>query len=171
MPNTTVLPGAPHHAGSAPLGPVRAILYGTLVVGTLDLIDAIVFFGLRSGVRPIRIFHSIAAGLLGRAAFQGGLATALLGAFLHFFIALAIVSAFYVASTRAHALTRHPVGSGLLYGVGVYAVMNLVVVPLSAAGKPSFPLPVLANGLLIHALGVGLPSAFFARAARSQNTD
>ena len=66
------------------LSPGRANLYGTLVVGALDLIDAIVFFGLR-GVRPIRTFQSIAAGLLGRAAFQGGLATALLGAFLHFF--------------------------------------------------------------------------------------
>ena len=72
------------------LSPGRAILYGTIVVGSLDAIDAIVFFGLR-GVRPIRIFHSIAAGLLGRSAFQGGLATALLGAFLHFFIALTIV--------------------------------------------------------------------------------
>jgi hypothetical protein len=49
-----------------------------LVVGALDAIDAVVFFGLR-GVTPIRIAHSIAAGLLGRAAFQGGLATAALG--------------------------------------------------------------------------------------------
>jgi len=32
-------------------------LYGTLVVGAIDLIDAIVFFGLR-GVRPIRIFNT-----------------------------------------------------------------------------------------------------------------
>jgi hypothetical protein len=49
--------------------------------------------------------------------------------------------------------------------VVVYAVMNLAVVPLSAAevGKPSPP--VIANGLLIHMLGVGLPSALFARAA------
>jgi hypothetical protein len=155
-------------AGAAPLGPARAILYGTLVVGALDAVDAIVFFGLRSGARPIRIFQSIASGVLGRDAFQGGLATALLGVGLHFFIAFGIVSVFYLASTRVRALTRHPVICGLLYGVAVYAVMNLIVVPLSAAGRPSFPLPIVANGLLIHACGVGLPSAFFARAARSR---
>ena len=47
----------------------RAILWGTLAVGTLDALDAIVFFGLR-GVTPLRIFQSIASGLLGRAAYQ-----------------------------------------------------------------------------------------------------
>ena len=161
--------GPSSRGGSLSLNPGRAILYGTLVVGAIDLIDAIVFFGLR-GVRPIRIFHSIAAGLLGRSAFQGGLATALLGAFLHFFIALAIVSVFYLASTRVRALTRHAVISGLLYGVVAYTLMNLVVLPLSAAGRPTFPLPVLVNGLLIHMFGVGLPSALFARAASAERS-
>src|SRR5580765_8229971 len=42
------------------------ILFGTLVVGTLDLLDAVVFFRIRNGVPPLRIFQSIAAGLLGR---------------------------------------------------------------------------------------------------------
>ena len=44
---------------------VRALLYGALAVGVFDLLDALVFFGLR-GVSPIRIPQSIAAGLLGR---------------------------------------------------------------------------------------------------------
>ena len=134
------------------------------MVGVLDAIDAVVFFGLR-GVAPIRIFQSIASGLLGRAAFQGGVATAALGVALHFFIAFVIVTTFVIASARMHLLTRHAVVFGLLYGVLAYAVMNLVVVPLSAAGRPSFAAPVLVNGLLIHALGIGLPSALFARAA------
>src|SRR6266481_3383635 len=65
-----------------PLGAIRAIVYGTIVVGTLDILDAIIFFG-SLGIKPIRIFHSIASGLLGReAAFSLGLKSALLGAFL-----------------------------------------------------------------------------------------
>jgi hypothetical protein len=151
----------------------RAIVYGTLVVGVLDAADAIVFFGLR-GTAPIRIlviriFQSIAAGLLGRAAFQGGLRTAVLGACLHFLIAFVIVTTYYVASRRARILTDRPVIFGLFYGVAVYFVMNRIVVPLSAAGGGGWPpLPVLVNGILIHALGVGLTSALFARAAASQ---
>ena len=50
----------------------RAILYGGLTVGTLDLIDAFGFFGLRSGATPIPILHSIAAGFLGRDAARVG---------------------------------------------------------------------------------------------------
>ena len=69
------------------LSGTQAVLYGTLVVGTLDALDAIVFFGLRSGAQPIRIFQGIASGLLGPAARQGGLQTAAIGVGLHYFIA------------------------------------------------------------------------------------
>lgn len=145
----------------------QAVLYGTVVVGTLDALDAIVFFGLRSGARPVRIFQGIAYGLIGPAARQGGLKTAALGVGLHYFIAFGIVVTYFLVSRRVRLLTRRPVICGLAYGLVAYAVMNLVVLPLSKVGGPSLPAtPVLANGLLIHMFGVGLPSALFARAAR-----
>ena len=56
---------------------------------------------------------------------------------------------------------------GPLYGLLVYAVMNFVVIPLSAVAARSPSTSVLVNGLLIHALGVGLPAALSARAART----
>jgi hypothetical protein len=146
----------------------RAIAWGTLTVSTLDALDAIVFFGVHNSVPPYRIFQSIAAGVLGRAAFQGGRATAWLGAGLHVFIAFVVVLVFVVASTRVPLLTRRAFVAGILYGLVVFAVMNAVVLPLSAAGAPAMPWPVLVNGLLIHALGVGLPAALFARAASSR---
>jgi hypothetical protein len=146
----------------------KAILYGTLVVGILDGLDAIIFFGLRSGAAPARIFQGIAAGVLGRAAaVQGGTRTALLGVLLHFFIAFGIVTTFYVVSRKARVLTRHAILSGILYGLAVYVIMNYVVIPLSAIPPrtAATPTAVHVNGLLIHAFGVGLPSALFARAA------
>ena len=107
----------------------------------LDLLDAFVFFGLRSGVRPIRILHSIAAGLLGRASFSGGWRTATLGLALHFFIAFVIVLVFMMASRRLPALRRHAVPAGLLYGIAVYLTMTFVVVPASAAAGGVPPCP------------------------------
>jgi hypothetical protein len=149
------------------LSPARALLFGTLTVGVLDLLDAIVFFSFR-GVAPIRIPQSIAAGLLGRtAAFQGGMQTATIGVLLHFFIAFCVVYFFYRASQWVSFLVRHPWRCGALYGVMVYAFMNLVVIPLSASGGGGIPpLPIALNGILIHIFGVGLPAALFARAAR-----
>lgn len=146
------------------LTPIQAVAAGTLAVGALDLLDALLFFGAR-GAAPMAILHSIASGLLGRAAFRGGAATAALGALLHFVIAFGIVAVYYAASRALPALRRHPLLYGPLYGLAVYVVMNEVVVPLSAAAHGPKPWPVLVNGLLIHALGVGLPAALAAHAA------
>ena len=150
--------------------PREAIVYGTLTVGALDLLDAFVFFYLRSGARPTAILHSIASGLLGPAAGRsGGMPTAALGFFLHFLIAFIIVSIYFLASRRIPILRSRPVLCGLAYGVVAYFVMTYVVVPMSNArsGGP-FVLPVFINGILIHALGVGLPSALFAARVRGR---
>lgn len=154
------MPADPHR----PLTPARALLLGGLTVGIVDLLDALLFFGAR-GVPPTAILHSIASGLLGRAAFRGGAATAALGVLLHFVIAFAVVAVYLAASARMAELGRQPLLYGPLYGLAVYAVMNAVVVPLSAAMDGPKPWPVLLNGVLIHMIGVGLPAALAARAA------
>lgn len=147
---------------------IKAILLGGLVVGVLDLLDAFIFFGWRSGAQPVAILHSIAAGAIGRdAARAGGVSTAALGFLLHFIIALLIASVYVVASRAIPALRKHWVICGLIFGVIAYFVMTFVVVPLSNAGpgRVTFALPatpVWINGLLIHAFGVGLPAAYFA---------
>lgn len=146
----------------------RAILLGGLVVGALDLLDAFIFFGWRSGAQPIGILHSIAAGLIGRdAARAGGVQTAALGAVLHFAIAFLIAAVYVIASRVIPLLRRRWLVCGLIFGVLAYFVMTFIVVPMSNAGSGRIaftlpPAPVLMNGLLIHALGVGLPAAYFA---------
>jgi hypothetical protein len=141
----------------------RAILVGGLVVGTLDALDAVIFFGFR-GAAPIRIFQSIAAGVLGRASFQGGIQSAVLGFALHYLVAFLIVTAFVVLGRVMPSLLDHAVIAGIVYGVAVYFVMNYVVIPLSATSRGPFVTAVFINGILIHAFGVGLPSALAARA-------
>jgi hypothetical protein len=155
--------GTPENRG------VRAVLYGTLAVGVLDGLDAVIFHGLR-GVPPDRVFQAVASGVLGRAAFYGGVESAVLGLAIHFVIAFCVVWACTLVVRRLPVLAEAPFTFGIVYGLGVYAFMNLVVVPLSAAGEPRFTAPVLVNGVLIHVLGVGIPSAlaaaYPARAAR-----
>jgi len=146
----------------------RAILYGGLTVGMLDLIDALVFFGLRSGAQPVGILHSIAAGFVGRdAARAGGMATAILGVASHFLVAFCIVITYVLLSGVIPALRRQWVICGLLFGVTAYFVMTWFVVPMSNAGNQQITfalpaMPVMINGILIHMFGVGLPAAYFA---------
>jgi hypothetical protein len=147
-----------------PLTVARAILVGTLIVGTLDALDAIVVFGLRSGATPARIFRTIASGLLGSGAATGGAPAAILGVFLHYTVALGIVTTYVVVSHwLLPGLKRRPFIYGPFYGIVAFFVMNLVVIPLSAIGVvPPFTVFGTTNGLLIHAFGIGLPTALVA---------
>lgn len=151
-----------------PLTTPQAVLFGTLAVGTLDILDAFVFNGVRSGVSPTRILQFIASGVLGRESFDGGAATAALGLLLHYFIAFGVVAVYLLASQRLPVLAQRPFVFDPLYGLAVHLVMHYVVVPLSAVTRAPGPMPlaVHVNQWLIHAFGVGLVTALFARAAR-----
>jgi hypothetical protein len=145
------------------------ILYGGLTAGFLDAWDATLFFGSR-GAPPDRIAQHVASGLLGPASFTSGAASIALGVVLHFCVALGIATTFYLFARQVPALVKHPVVSGLGFGVLAYEVMEHVVVPLSRVAKPHpapFSWAVWTNSVVGHAVLIGLPIALWAaRSAR-----
>lgn len=141
------------------------VVVGGLLAGALDIAYACGYWALVADVRPGRIFQSVAAGLLGQASYRGGAATAALGLLLHLLIATAMSLAYYAAARRWPALWKHPVACGALYGLLLYAVMNHVVVPLSAAEAGSSDSRWIALTVAAHVLLVGIPIALAARHA------
>jgi len=139
----------------------RAILYATLLAGALDATDGVVFFGLH-GLNPIQVLQYIASGLLGAQSFRGGLATAGVGVLVHFAIAFVVAGIYLLASRRIPTLRSQWVILGLAYGAAVSAVMNLAILPLTAVAQSHITTAALLNGVIGHALFVGLPIAFFA---------
>jgi len=112
----------------------------------------------------IVVLQYIASGALGNAAFQGGVATALLGVLFHLVISFAIAAVFILSAERIPLLRRYPIASALLYGFGAFIVMNLIVVPLSAA--PPLPTPTtpwLIEAVIEHILMIGLPLGILVR--------
>jgi hypothetical protein len=138
-------------------GAFRAILIAGLIVGAMDITSAIVLTLLHGGT-IMRLMQFIASGLLGKSAFQGGLATAALGLALHFVIAFGLVTVFYFASRKLAFLRQRPVPSGIAYGLIVFAVMNLIVLPLSAA-TPRHSLSGDLIQIAIHMFIIGLPTS------------
>ena len=141
------------------------IVWGGLAVGVLDFLDASIFFPLYYGITVQRVWHGVAAGVLeSEAARAGGWGTASLGIFLHFVVAFCIAAVYYMLSRNISFLVRHPVVSGLIYGVAAHFVMQFVVIPLSAIGwRPApFDLGAFLNSVIGHALLVGLPVALIA---------
>ena len=139
------------------------LLIATAVAGALDIATALLFWGLKD-VPAERILQGIASGLLGRAAFDGGVLTAALGLALHFSMMAVMVGAYFWASSRAEYLVRRPLFWGAIYGIALLGLMNYVVVPLSAfPGESVFNLVWFLCDLGSHVFFVGIPIAFFAR--------
>ena len=138
-------------------------VFGGLLAATLDIIYATSFWALRE-VPAQRIFQSIAAGALGRDAFAGGWTTAMLGLCLHYLIAAAMGLAYGLAARDVAPLREHPWRYGALYGLALYALMNFVVVPLSASPRGgSLPMSWTVRSVIAHVVLVGWPCAWFAR--------
>jgi uncharacterized membrane protein YagU involved in acid resistance len=146
-----------------PARPLLAILAGGAIGGALDIAYAIGFNAWR-GMAPEKLLQVVASGLLGEAAFDGGAATAALGLALHFLMSWLIATIFYAGSRHVPLLVRRPVLGGALFGIGVFLVMRLVVLPLSAFPYPvSFKPLATATDLLSHMFLFGVPIALTAR--------
>jgi len=148
---------------SLPAQGMKAALLGGLIAGTADLLYAFGAYGM-VGVPPQRILYSIAAGWLGRAAVtEGGVAVALLGLVSHYFILCVAAWLYVAAAVRIPVLTQRPFVCGVAFGLCIFAVMNYVVVPLSAATDAGPSGRFLVMGLLAHMLVIGIPIALVAR--------
>ncbi len=173
MTNEELVDAGPLESGALKPRAFETILYGGLAIGVLDFLDATIFFMAYAGVGFARIWQSVAAGLLGRdAAVAGGWNTAALGIFLHFVNAFIIATIYFVGARSIPFLIKHPIISGLAYGVVCNFVMQYVVIPLSAAGggpPQPFRLAVLLNSVIGHALFVGLPVALIAAWSAKKN--
>jgi hypothetical protein len=154
---------------------LKALGLCLLIAGTLDISDALIFYGLR-GVPALGLLRFIAGCLLGVSALHGGLGMAALGLAIHYtitlfwsvlflFAALRLTFTTPRATTRLTFLTRHAIASGLLYGGLIYVLMNFLVLPLTRLPPRSHHLApaVLINGVLALLLFMGLPIALIAR--------
>lgn len=113
----------------------RAVLVGGAIAGALDITFAI-SFAAYNGLTPERLLQVVASGLLGDAAFTGGAMAAATGLLCHFALSFLWMMLFLQAARRAPALTARPLLSAIGFGILVFLVMRLLVLPLSAFPRP-----------------------------------
>lgn len=132
------------------------IAWATLISGVLDAAAAIIVYKLFYNYSPIQIYQFVASGMLGPDAYTGGVPAALLGLAFHFLIAFFASYVFFLAFPCLSFLGNYKIVAGLLYGFVVWAVMNLVIIPMSKIPAAHFDtLAVLA--IIWHMILVGLP--------------
>lgn len=153
----------------SPSPQLRAALVGGLIGGTLDILFAITF-AIVNGRTATWLLQTVATGLLGPAAYDGGTGTAILGLAAHFVLSIGWAALFVTLAVRLPLLVRKPVVSCVVFGLVVFFVMRLVVLPLS-----DFPYPVsvfskaagldLLSHVLLFAPPIVLAAARMARRA------
>ena len=131
---------------------LRPVLVGGAIAGTLDQISAFISLGWN-------VPRIDAAGLLGPQVIHGSEVWVwILGLFLHYFIAFSAASLYCFASLRLGFLKEHFLVCGMFYGVAVFLVMYLVVMPLCAFHYTGpYTLRTLLEGIIVHMLLIGLP--------------
>lgn len=142
-----------------------AIFLSGLVAGTLDIIAALlVYTVILQKTTAVKLLQSIASGVFKTEAYTGGPQMALYGFLLHYFIALSFAYFYFLIYPEFPFLKKSAILSGILYGIFVWIVMNLIVLPVTFPILPEKHLdfPLLLS-ILILIFCIGLPIAFIAR--------
>ena len=135
------------------------LLVAILIDAYLSITHAFIFHD----ATPLEVSQWDASNVLGRAAFQGGWATAGLGFLLHLAVSLSWATLYVFAATRLRTLVDRPILWGAVYGILVMLVMRFAVVPLGHAALGATSPAALINVSIAHVLSFGIPVALVTR--------
>jgi hypothetical protein len=141
------------------------IIQAGLIAGTLDILSAFIYYYVKTGkTNFLVIFKFIASGIFGKAAGEGGSIMILAGFILHYTIAFAFTIFFFWLHPKVNVMSKNRVVTAIVYGLFVWSVMNLIVVPLSNTVHRPFNIAnaIINMGILI--ICIGLPLSFIANA-------
>jgi hypothetical protein len=137
----------------------RIILTG-FIAGTLDATAAIIQFYIRTGKSPVIIFIYIASGVFGKDAFSMSQFIAFAGLIFHYLIATIFSAFYFLIYPKIKFLRKNKIFDAIIYGIFVWIVMNLIVVPLSRAQTFSFIFINVLVAAVILILCIGIPVSF-----------
>lgn len=141
------------------------IIKAGLIVGTLDILSAFTYYFIMSGKSNVLIvLKYVASGFFGVRALTGGADMMLAGLLFHYFIAFTFTIVFFLIYPRIPALIKAPLLTGIVYGLIIWAIMNLIVVPQSNVNHRPFNLNNAIINALILIVMIGIPLSYMARA-------
>lgn len=143
----------------------RAIFLTGLIAGTMDLVAAILTYTvILQKTTPIKLLQSIASGVFKKEAYEGGVQMAFYGLCFHYLIATTFALLYFVIYPYIPLFRKKALVSGILYGIFVGLLMNLVVLRIVFPDLPvktlDFP---LLLAILILIFCIGLPIAFLTK--------
>ena len=138
-------------------------LVGGFAAAVADLALAAAYWS-QHGSTTQRVLQSIAAWVVGPAAYRGGWESAAFGVLLYIGTLCAVMALYRFLSRHYRVLVRRPVTCGALYGVLAYGLIFHLFVPhFSAAVTRTLPWQWEAICVAVYIGMVGIPCALLAR--------
>jgi hypothetical protein len=132
---------APYPASNREL--LARLVRAGLLTGVTDGLFSSILVVAAYGSTVSRLWQGVAAVLLGKEAFNGGIPTVVLGIFMHFCVAFAWSAVFLflvLRSSWVRSLLASPYGVvkvAALYGPFIWMVMSLAVIPILVQSLPT----------------------------------
>ncbi|MFT4031883.1 MAG: hypothetical protein QM669_05655 [Siphonobacter sp.] len=136
---------------------LTAVIMAGFIAGSLDALAAVAILG---KFNYVRVFQFVASGIFGQAAFAGGFKMVLYGIIFHYFIAFTFATFFLILVVYFPILKDMPFLAGIAYGIFVWLVMNLLVLPQTHVPQDSLKLNNALINMLILILMIGLPISY-----------
>jgi hypothetical protein len=136
----------------------KTIIQTGLLAGTLDGLAAALLYSIPTGKDPLNVYRFVASGVFGKEAFTGGVAMGLVGILFHYGIAMGWTVLFFLVYPRVAILSKNKIVTGIFYGVFVWVMMNMVVLPLSnvpMSGERE--VTDIIKGMVVLMICIGLP--------------
>jgi uncharacterized membrane protein YagU involved in acid resistance len=140
----------------------RIILLAGLLVGTLDLSAALINFYVNTHKDPTIVLRYIASAVFGKTkAYSGEINMLFMGAIFHYLIAYFFTILFFILYLNFNIMSKNRLITGIAYGILIWAVMNLIVVPIALNIYVKWNKQTWIN-LLILICMIGIPLSFIA---------
>jgi uncharacterized membrane protein YagU involved in acid resistance len=133
------------------------VLWCGLLVGTLDILGAFADVYLSYQMGPTTLLKYIATALFGAAAYTGGTEMVIYGLLMHYCIAYFFTALFIVLYPRLGGKDQNNILIGVLYGLFIWLLMNLVVVPFTKIPHMHMHIPQVIVNVLILIVMIGVP--------------
>jgi hypothetical protein len=143
---------------------IQTVLLTGLLVGVLDILAAFTSSYISFGIGPQRVLQFIAAGAFGMlAAISGGWKMAGYGLLFHFLIAFSWTILFFLVYPQIKMILRNVIITGILYGLFIWFVMNLAVLPITKLPQGHYKIKSTIVGMVILIAAIGIPVSLSAR--------
>lgn len=133
---------------------LKAIIISGILAGILDCIAAVVFLG---NMDFSGVWKYVASGYFGKNAFEGGNEMVVYGLLFHFSIAIVWAIVYYFIIIKINFFTKFEILGGLVYGIIIWLIMNLIILPLTNITDSSYSVIGVIKNIIILMLSVGLP--------------